>query len=609
VNKALSPLFHLSLCTLGCLYASSSQAQVTSDGTVNTQVDQQGNVAEITGGEKRGGNLFHSFQEFSVGTGNEASFLNANDISNIFSRVTGNKISNIDGLIRANGSANLFLINPAGIIFGQNARLDVGGSFLGSTADSVLFEDGEFSATDLENPPVLTINAPIGLGFRDNPGDIINLSVASNPNGETNVTGGAVGLQVPNGETLAIIGGNVLLNDGNLTAKGGQIEIGSVLSEGEVRISETDIGFVLDYGSVNSFGDIQLENTTVVDSTAKGGGNITFNAQNISLAGSTVVTGIEFGANLAESKSGNITFNTTKSVSLINGAQISASASGQGIGGQVNINSKNVSLDGENSQGFNSGIFSNVNSEGVNNRSGGIAIDTEFLSLTKGAQISASVNSPDIIQPNSVSGEGNAGQIIINADEVFIDGEGIDGFNSGIFSTIEPGSKGSAGGVEINASNLTITNGAEIDVSTLGVGNGGNATINVSDTLLLDGKGTLADSFDLSSSSGIFSNVDNTDVGQGAIGNAGSVEVITDNLIIKNGAEINANTEGQGNAGNVEINANSVEVNNGTITVANFKGAGGNLIINTDDSLRLDNKGKIEAFTTSPSGKDENGNV
>ena len=164
---ALSYFFSINFISL----PKASFAQVTPDNTVNTQVNQNGNVAEITGGETRGSNLFHSFQDFSVGTGNEVFFNNADRISNIFSRVTGGNISNIDGLIRSNGSASLFLINPAGIIFGQNARLDIGGSFYSSTADSILFEDGEFSATDLENPPILTINAPIGLGFRDNPAD------------------------------------------------------------------------------------------------------------------------------------------------------------------------------------------------------------------------------------------------------------------------------------------------------------------------------------------------------------------------------------------------------------------------------------------------------
>ncbi|MEO0012664.1 MAG: hypothetical protein RLZZ535_1053, partial [Cyanobacteriota bacterium] len=115
MSKALSSWLGLSLCILGyfCATNNPASAQVTSDDTVNTQVTENGNTAEITGGETRGDNLFHSFQDFSVPTGNEASFLNANDISNIFSRVTGGDISNIYGLISANGSANLFLINPA----------------------------------------------------------------------------------------------------------------------------------------------------------------------------------------------------------------------------------------------------------------------------------------------------------------------------------------------------------------------------------------------------------------------------------------------------------------------------------------------------------------
>ena len=164
----LFPLSYLSLV------ATAARGQITPDGTVPTHVEQQGKVTEITGGGKAGNNLFHSFREFSISTGYEAFFNNGGNIENILSRVTGGNISNIDGLIRANGTANLFLINPTGIIFGSNARLDIGGSFLGSTATGLLFDDGnEFSATNISEP-LLTINAPIGLNLRETTGNITN---------------------------------------------------------------------------------------------------------------------------------------------------------------------------------------------------------------------------------------------------------------------------------------------------------------------------------------------------------------------------------------------------------------------------------------------------
>ncbi|MGK7897428.1 MAG: filamentous hemagglutinin N-terminal domain-containing protein, partial [Xenococcus sp. (in: cyanobacteria)] len=189
MKRKLSLLLSLSYSTLSQgLFLCSAIAQVTPDGTTNTTVNVNSNNFTIEQGDRSGGNLFHSFGDFSIPTDGSASFNNAADIVNIFSRVTGGNISNIDGLLRANGGANLFLLNPAGIIFGEGARLDIGGSFFGSTADSIVFPDGEFSASDLANPPLLTINAPIGLNLRDNPADIVNRSVVDN-----------VGLQVPSG--------------------------------------------------------------------------------------------------------------------------------------------------------------------------------------------------------------------------------------------------------------------------------------------------------------------------------------------------------------------------------------------------------------------------
>jgi filamentous hemagglutinin family protein len=257
MHKGLSLSFFIGF-SIGCgvvgnlLKASSLTAQeVTADGTTSTTVNSDGRGNSIIEqGDRAGNNLFHSFGDFSVPTNGSAAFNNATDISNIFSRVTGGNISDIDGLIQANGSANLFLINPAGIIFGNGARLDIGGSFYGSSASSILFEDGEFSATDLADPPLLTINAPIGLGFRDQPGDIVNRSNFgltsrvldgdfSEEFAEASLTDvNSVGLQVNPQETLALIGGNIVFeNMAGVTAPEGTVELGGLAEAGTITLN------------------------------------------------------------------------------------------------------------------------------------------------------------------------------------------------------------------------------------------------------------------------------------------------------------------------------------------------------------------------------------
>ncbi|AOX02302.1 hypothetical protein BJP34_25200 [Moorena producens PAL-8-15-08-1] len=120
----------------------------------------------IEGGAARGSNLFHSFQDFNVGQLQRVYFANPAGIDNILSRVTGGNISNILGTLGVDGGANLFLLNPNGIVFGQNARLDIAGSFFASTANSLVFNNGtEFSATNPQAPPLLSITITPGLQY------------------------------------------------------------------------------------------------------------------------------------------------------------------------------------------------------------------------------------------------------------------------------------------------------------------------------------------------------------------------------------------------------------------------------------------------------------
>ena len=173
----------LCLTTLFCSLSAiaPSTAEIVPDATlpVNTTVIVNDNNNFIQGGTQAGNNLFHSFQEFSLLKGERATFINSTDIQNIFTRVTGGSISTIDGIIKSKSSANLFLLNPNGIVFGPNASLNIGGSFIATTASSVQFGNGrEFSANVSQNTPLLIVNVPLGLQYGQQPGTIVNRSTA-----------------------------------------------------------------------------------------------------------------------------------------------------------------------------------------------------------------------------------------------------------------------------------------------------------------------------------------------------------------------------------------------------------------------------------------------
>src|SRR5712691_4991902 len=156
---------------LGVLLAS-GQAQVPTairpDGTLGTAVTQSGNVYNIMGGTRPGNgpNLFHSFDRFSVGTNDTARFSGPSGIENILSRVTGGQQSVIDGRLQSTiPGANLYLLNPSGVLFGPNATLDVSGSFHVSTADYLRFADGATFSAHLGQESTLTVAPPAAFGF------------------------------------------------------------------------------------------------------------------------------------------------------------------------------------------------------------------------------------------------------------------------------------------------------------------------------------------------------------------------------------------------------------------------------------------------------------
>ena len=536
-------------------------AQVTPDDTLGDEsstvvpnAEVQGVPAElIEGGAERGANLFHSFEDFNVGEGQSVYFANPEGIVNILSRVTGSDVSDIMGTLGVDGGADLFLINPNGIVFGENASLDVNGSFLSSTADSIVFADGEFNATDINNS-LLTINAPIGVNLGANPKAIVNRSTAKD-------NGNSVGLSVSAGNALSFVGGELRFEGGRATARGGKIELGGLSTAGTVSISDDGS---LSFPENAARADITLNDGAAVNVQDTGGGNIVVNARNFNLGDDSFLeAGITAESTSDNAQAGDIEINLTDnlildqsrianlvdeggvgnsgniriatgSLTATNGGRINSGTKGQGDTGLVEIiATEDIIFDGANSEGDRSEVTSRVGSDGEGN-AGGVNISTNNLSLTDGGQVDS-----------SSSGQGDAGLVEITATgDLSFDGATPEGDRSGVASRVNSGGKGNAGGVNISTNNLTLTNGGEIDSNSSGQGDAGLIEIAATGNLTFDGATPEGDR------SGVSSRVNS-----GGKGNAGGVNISTTNLTLTNGGEINSSSSGQGDAGLVEITA------------------------------------------------------
>ncbi|MEH2378222.1 MAG: filamentous hemagglutinin N-terminal domain-containing protein [Nostoc sp.] len=558
-------------------FESFALAQIQKDGTLGSEssiitpklIDGQP-TDQIDGGAVRGTNLFHSFEQFSVSAGRTAYFNNARDIQNIISRVTGNSISNIDGILKANGAANLFLINPNGIVFGSNASLNIGGSFVGSTASSLNFADGtKFSATSPQTTPLLTVSVPIGLQFGTTAAPIRNQSQAE-PDGAVNLFGQGVGLQVQQGKTLALIGGDITLDGGNITAKDGSVQLGSVADNSLVSLSPTNQGWAFGYEGVPNFQNIELIKSSQISSTidthGDSGGNIQMQGRNIRIAGSFLVLVYP----LQDQSGGNVTLNASDSVVVEQDAQLFT-------------------------QSFSTGGSGNIN------------ITTKKLLVRDGGQLQGqlTINASDSVE-------------LIGGTSVFQQ-DGSDLISSGLFSATY-GDK-NAGNITINTRNLRIQGGAKISTTSESIygyfsneiipatGKAGNLMVNASESVELIGTSPNG-----SRVSGLFSGTEGP-------GDGGNLTLTTERLMIENGATISVSSQAKknviydgdptnlGKAGDLNITTRSILLSKGTLTSNSESGGGGNITLQVRDLLlmRHDSKITTNAGTTGLSG--DGGNI
>jgi filamentous hemagglutinin family protein len=366
-----------------------------SESSVVTPLDAQ--TDRIDGGAQRGANLFQSFQEFNIDAGRAVYFTNPAGVTNILSRVTGGNLSQIFGKLGVLGDANLFLINPSGLLFGPNASLDIRGSFVGSTADSVqLGEQGFFSATDPTAPPLLTVN-PSALLFNQ---------IAAQP------IQSQAGLRVQEGQSLLLVGGNVNLNDENLEAPGGRVEIGAVAGSGAVGLSTSGTSWGLIFPADVFRADVFLSNTDI-SVNADSSGSIAIYARNLD-----VVNASDIRSETTSGNGGGILLDTTEIFSMSgNSSSVGTETSGSGKGGDITIN-------------------------------------TRQLQINDGAQIFSETQE-----------SGRGGSLSVNAlDSVTVSGSS-GSVPSGLF--VEPESTGTGGDMTINTKQLTMLDGAQISTIAL----------------------------------------------------------------------------------------------------------------------------------------------
>jgi filamentous hemagglutinin family protein len=612
--------------------SSAALAQTIPDNTLGSEsstVNQDETIGDtlvdlIEGGATRGKNLFHSFSEFNVGDGSAVYFANPNGIANILTRITGNNPSEIFGTLGVDGTANLFLLNPNGIVFGENASLDVNGSFLATTADSYIFDNSfEYSASNPKAPPLLTVNMPIGLQFGKKAEAIEVRGTGNNISRDPETfepiwDARTRGLEVDTGNTLALAGGEINLTGGNLTASQGRIELASIAEKGNVSLIPTDNGFSLDSQENANFKDINLTQSASIDTSGNGSGNLQLQGKNIFLLdGSAIITrtlGDDDGREVKINATNSLNIAGTNGEFFSSGIVNNVEAGATGNGGNLLIAANNIELSDAN-------VSNDTRGTG---KGGNLIINTDNLQIKDGGQIGAAtwndgdsgnifikatnveisgVSSSDIpyfsgiftsaIQPEpDINTTGNGGNLTIDAERLVVrDGGVVTSYTQG---------EGNAGNIDINAQKLKLDGDlAFITTLTLGSGNAGDLSVHAAESLEISGTAIFQDprvesQFNLLSS-GLFASVE-----AGATGNGGSLSITTGNLNLSEGGGIVADTLGSGNAGNIFIHANNLEVR-GTVldtfgTRSGIKstversgiGNGGNIDINVSNLNLID---------------------
>jgi filamentous hemagglutinin family protein len=551
-------------------------------------------------GKQVGSNLFHSFGQFSLShtpVPESASFTSTGStgpISNVVGRVTGGNQSGIDGaIISAISGANLYLINPSGIVFGPHATVNILGSFHASTADYLKMSDGaKFQAT---NPDDSTLSAapPVAFGF-----------LTASP-AQISVNGSSLG-PVPG--TLGLVGGPVSITSGTLSGPAGTIHVTAAAGTGEVPVDPRNTPAL----TVTSFGPVAVTGGSKLDvsnpSRLGSGGSVFIRSGALSIDASEINAD-----NYGQTGGGQISLSADGGVTVQNGSFIRADAHSTGAGADIAIatgSGGNVAIGHSvlSTSAFQGGPAGNINvaaGGGVVITEGGF-IDSSTFGPGNGGTVQVSAQGP-----LSLSGPGSGILTSANATGVLFR------FLPGNPSRIIFSLGGSAGSVTVNGSQITIVNGAEIASTTAGTGAGGSVAVTTPGALMLGGGAQITASATgpQSGQGGSVTVAANSLTVEGGAqiasvtagpgrGDDVDVAVVSDITLSGRGPQITAQSTGSGTAGSVLVLAGRLLLTNGAAISTEAEtptASGGNILLKVGDFLYLTNS----EITTSIKG--ENG--
>ena len=546
-------------------------AQITPDETlggersqVTHDVEVRGSRADrIDGGARRGANLFHSFREFNVHDKQRVYFANPSGVENILGRVTGNDVSDIMGTLGVDGGANLFLINPNGIIFGENARLNISGSFFASTGSRFTFSDGsEFSVTNPQAPPLLAMSAPIGVQY------------------------GAISTGAVTNAGYLTVGGDLTLSGGTVTSTGtlaserprndgGNI---TLIASGDINIS----GYITSSSRNGNSGDIQLN----------AGGDI-----HITTVSSTEDPEIYQGI-LSETENGNsgrVQISAGRDLIIVGGISKDTrlgigSATDNGNSGSIRLSSgRDLTITGTGSaldsltaliatatNRGNSGDLLIVADRNIHIR--GIT-DSRSNGVTSGVALGTA---PDMLSPNAI----DSGDIRIMSRNGEVNLEGSLLFSFG-------GTTGKAGSIEILAPSSITTNSVHILTGSLGRDDSGNISIQSNGEVRVGNSTLQTQSMGLGKGGEISIRAENVIIG-GTLGTfliTASIPASAESLGLEKIQQLQqlGFLGSGGDAGRILIHAiNSISINNSAIlSSSDTSGDSGGIFVHAGDSISL----------------------